>query len=300
MVRIFNLMTKNMVCELDCSNGNPKENLVQVMKWRPKIEGRTNNILMTACKDTIMEWHTASRQIVHKKTFQDNIIYSMDYSNDGMQYALGFKDYSIRVFDGVTKKEEVKLGGYDNHRVTGHTGKICALKYHKDDPKILLSGGSDGNILIWDLTSGNIIDLINGPSILGEGLDMNSFGEVLSASWKKDDPLQLWDYESKKLKMNIDWNAKEKKEDMKGSTQLYCCKFSNDFGKLMFGGGSLINAAKIFEWNGKCLASIDKLSHAVISIDCSNDVTKKEQLLAIGGGEGSIRVFKYKYNPQAN
>lgn len=58
-VRIFNVMTKTLTCELDC-NPVPNETLVQTLKWRPRIDGRTNNILMTACRDTIMEWHTPS------------------------------------------------------------------------------------------------------------------------------------------------------------------------------------------------------------------------------------------------
>lgn len=58
-VRIFNVMTQKMTCVLDCNRGG-NETLVQSVKWRPKIEGRTNNILMTACRDTVMEWHTPS------------------------------------------------------------------------------------------------------------------------------------------------------------------------------------------------------------------------------------------------
>ena len=37
---------------------------------------------------------------------------------------------------------------------------------------------------------------------------------------------------------------------------------------------------------------IDQLSHAHVTLDSSNDVTKNEQMLVIGGGEGDIRVFK--------
>ena len=51
----------------------------------------------------------------------------MDYSNDGSDYALGFKDFSIRVYDGVKKVEKLKLGGYDDHKVTGHMSKIYAI-----------------------------------------------------------------------------------------------------------------------------------------------------------------------------
>ena len=64
-----------------------------------KIEGRKNNILMSACRDTIFEWHTPSRKIVYiKKISPDNTIFFMDYSNDGSDYALGFKDFSILIY----------------------------------------------------------------------------------------------------------------------------------------------------------------------------------------------------------
>jgi WD40 repeat protein len=62
-VRIFNVVTQKPTCVLDCNRGG-NETLVQSVKWRPKIEGRTNNILMTACRDTVMEWHTPSSKIV--------------------------------------------------------------------------------------------------------------------------------------------------------------------------------------------------------------------------------------------
>ena len=82
-------------------------------------------------------------------------------------------------------------------------------------------------------------------------------------------------YEALQLKNDIEWNFKEK-EDVKASTQLYCCKFS-----------------KVFDWNWRGFACIDQLSHAPVTLDSSNDVTKNEQMLAIGGGEGAIRVFKF-------
>ena len=58
-----------------------------------------------------------------------------------------------------------------------------------------------------------------------------------------------------------------KKEEQKESTQLYFCKFSNDFGKYIFFGGSQVNSVKVFDWSGKGLASIDQLSHAPVALD---------------------------------
>ena len=98
-------------------------------------------------------------------------------------------------------------------------------------------------------------------------------------------------YEALQLKNDIEWNFKEK-EDVKASTKLYCCKFSDDFGKYIFAEGSQVNAVKVFDWNWRGFACIDQLSHEPVTLDSSNDVTKNEQTLDIGGGEGDIRVFK--------
>lgn len=62
IVRLFNIMTKNLTCELDC-NLTPNPSVVQNVKWRPRIEGRTNNILMAICGGSMLEWHTPSSNL---------------------------------------------------------------------------------------------------------------------------------------------------------------------------------------------------------------------------------------------
>jgi len=105
--------------------------------------------------------------------------------------------------------------------------------------------------------------------------------------------LQIWDYESKELKQNLEINTKGL--DSKASTQLYCCKFSKDFGKLIFAGGSNSNMVKVYTYKGDAVATIDKLVGACLCLDSTTLVNKNEQMLAIGGGEGIIRLFKIRY-----
>ena len=83
---------------------------------------------------------------------------------------------------------------------------------------------------------------------------------------------------------------------------MYCCKFSNDFGKLIFAGGSSSNAVKIFDYFGRPVATIDKLSHACVAMDSSNDFSKSKdsQLFAQAGGEGIIRIFRITYQNGGN
>lgn len=153
-VRVFNVVTKHQVCELNC-NPTTTDTLVQSIKWRPKIEGRTNNVLMAICRDRMVEYHTPSQKIINSLTLPDNSIYACEYSHDGMYYALGVKDNSIRVYNGLTKKEIIKLGGVDNQKVTGHQNKIYALKFVKDQ-KIIIGAGWDGVVIFWDWTSKRI------------------------------------------------------------------------------------------------------------------------------------------------
>jgi hypothetical protein len=77
------------------------------------------------------------------------------------------------------------------------------------------------------------------------------------------------------LKQDIEWSFKDK-DDAKDSTQLYCCKFSNDFGKFIFARDSQVNAVKVFDSSGKGMAVINQLSHAPVALDSSNDVSKSE------------------------
>ena len=127
---------------------------------------------------------------------------------------------------------------------------------------------------------------------------MNCAREIITASWRKDVPLQVWDFETAEIKNTIDWNSGYGgKEKIKSSTLLYCCKFSKNYGRLIFAGGSQINSAKIFDYEGRIIASIDKLSRACLALDSSNDINNKDyQLLAIGGGEGIIRVYRIQNN----
>lgn len=54
----------------------------------------------------------------------------------------------------------------------GHNNRIFCLKFSPDDPNILLSGGWDQNIYIWDLREGQPVSTICGPRIAGDSIDI--------------------------------------------------------------------------------------------------------------------------------
>ena len=72
---------------------------------------------------------------------------------------------------------------------------------------IIASGGWDDTIQMWDIRAPNPIRRIFSPRICGESIDFNDAGTVLlTGSYRKESPLQLWDWESGKLIDTVTWS----------------------------------------------------------------------------------------------
>lgn len=87
----------------------------------------------------------------------------------------------------------------------GHSNRIFSMKFHPTDENVIISGGWDNTIQIWDLRVKHSVRGIYGPHIAGDALDIQG-DEILTGSWRPDSPLELWDYASGKRKCVVPWN----------------------------------------------------------------------------------------------
>ena len=87
----------------------------------------------------------------------------------------------------------------------GHSNRVFALKFDKDDENMLLSGGWDNKVKIWDIRMGAAVRSIYGPYICGDALDIHD-GYVLTGSWRGDKQLQMWDVGTSELVDDLSWN----------------------------------------------------------------------------------------------
>jgi COMPASS component SWD3 len=108
-------------------------------------------------------------------------------------------------------------GGY-GRELTGHSNRIFAIKFAAHDPNLLLSGGWDQSILLWDLRAEKPVRSMFGPSICGDSLDVNS-KYVLTGSYRMDKQLQLWDLGSGEVVCDYHWPSEN-------PVMLYAAKFS--------------------------------------------------------------------------
>jgi len=180
-----------------------------------------------------------------------------------------------------------------NKGTSGHSNRVYAVKFKPTDPNVLLSGGWDNTIQIWDTRVGTSIRSIYGPHICGDALDMDASGEVvMSGSWRPDQALQLWDLGSGKLIENIDWQKKAKGKN-KEPEMLYSAQFSpgND---LIAAGGSGTNEAKIFEYDAaKKYRCIDRVKMGDKGVYTTTWSPNGRQL-AIAGADRNVTIVDIK------
>ena len=149
---------------------------------------------------------------------------------------------------------------------------------------MLISGGWDNNIKVWDIREGICIRSIYGPNVCGDALDIHD-GYILTGSWRAEKQLQLWDFGTCEFIEDIAWSE----NPAAPQCQVYCAQFQKTTGDLIIAGGSGSNEVKVFDGNTlfKPCAQIKDLSRACYTVDFSNS----GDMFAMGGGDGVIRVF---------
>jgi WD40 repeat protein len=55
----------------------------------------------------------------------------------------------------------------------GHTNRVFCVKYSQENPNLIVSGGWDLSVKIWDLREPTPIKQMMGPYICGDTIDIN-------------------------------------------------------------------------------------------------------------------------------
>ncbi|TKY90406.1 hypothetical protein EX895_000404 [Sporisorium graminicola] len=126
-----------------------KDNLVKV--WDPRA---------TPSGTCLATFHN------HKNTVQ-----ACKFSPDGLRFATASRDMTVKLYDLRMMAEQTTL--------KGHNKEVCSLDFHPLHHDLLVSGGSEGSMLFWDLSgaTGEALSAANwGESRMvgggGEGMDV--------------------------------------------------------------------------------------------------------------------------------
>ena len=303
-IKVFNAQTGRVA--FDLQPGSAAALPATSLRFRPSNDAtRTKNVLVsTNAVGAVQHWHVTSGKCLHTIEEENNQVYALDYRPDGLEFATGGKDATVRLYDESTKTQThaMKGGrGYGANVSSGHSNRIFAIKYHPTDENLLVSGGGDNTVQIWDRRTGLSVRSFYGPHLCGDGLDVSvdaaGNATILTASWRPETPLELWDLATGNVIEKVEW-----KESLLASQP--CLLYSGQFSKAgpssqsaryIAAGGSGANEARIFDrmagppgnTETALVGTVAGLARGVFTIDWSPTADR----VAIGSGDGTIRFL---------
>lgn len=240
-IRIYNLMTEKeaFIINKDMEDPAPITNI----KWRPpRAPSITKNVMITVCANgALQHWHTTSGKLLHTIYDEFNQLLGADYKADGCMFATAGSDTVVRVYDEATRKLVSELTSSVSGK-SGHSNRVFCCKFDQDDENILLTGGWDHTIQIWDLRQKAALRSIYGPKICGEAIDICD-GFAVTGSYRPDNQIEIWKIDTGEPVISIDWNEALASET---PCNLYSLQFRKGRNDVLIAGGAGANEVKVF------------------------------------------------------
>ena len=234
---------------------------VTSVRWSPSNE---NQMYQTKANGTVEIWDLYKNSIIHTFIEEGNFIFSSDHNFDGSYFCTAGQDARIRVYDGANPGKLLHI--FSRLANPTHSNRIYSLKFCEENKNLVLSGGWDETLILWDIRTPNSANFIYGPLICGDSLD-NMDQRILTGSWREARQLQLWDMRNLKEISHFEWNN----DPLKEKPFIYSCCFEKKSGKYIVAGSSGVNEIRLYD-NGKkyeCLDIEFGFAKGIYSLDCS-------------------------------
>lgn len=229
---------------------------------------------------------------------EDNHVYCLDFNNDGTLLASAGRDHKIRVYDETTKSLAFEMQELAD--LPGHSNRVFCVKFNKADQNMIISGGWDNTVQIYDTRYRGPVASMYGPHICGDCMDIRSDGyTLLTGSYRQDDAIEVYDLRMRRRTRVIAWEGSGNQEllmydddgDEDGQPE------TDEEGKSLFGGpdkpfDSQSQTTVTTNTRQKILRQ-DKSLHAPYIYSCYFN-SKQDLIFAGGAGRNEMRVFDWQ------
>ncbi|MGO9469732.1 MAG: protein kinase domain-containing protein [Isosphaeraceae bacterium] len=171
---------------------------------------------------------------------------SLDFSRDGKLLASGSRDGTAILWSTATWKRVQTLQNPDNESLSGQSGRgMVEGVAFSPDGKTLAMAGREGNVHLWDVASGKLLETLKGHSSAVNAVVFSPDGRTL-ASGSTDHTVRLWNVQTRRQLMQLDPGNIEL-----GDVGVLTLAFSPDGMHLLAGrvGGSFFWSAAPIVWN---------------------------------------------------
>ncbi|KAM9462402.1 uncharacterized protein Hap1MRO34_016343 isoform 1-T1 [Clarias gariepinus] len=164
----------------------------------------------------------------------------LSISPSGEKAVTGGSDSAIHLYDLHTLQTmQICTASSLRTVMDGHSSRIFAVTFNPEKEEEFISGGWDNTVQFWDTRQPNAVRMLYGPHVCGEALHIDpATHQILSGSWRKDDPLEVWDYSSGKKVTSVP-------PDPQGDSLIYTCQWLD--GDHIIAGGCQINALRVID-----------------------------------------------------
>lgn len=256
------------------------------VRWRPD-KGLTKNIILIASSEgAVLQYQATTGKQIFSASLPENQALCCDYSPEGDNFAVGWKDQIVRVYDDSTKQYLELKQQIDQ---MGHSNRVLSIKWPTSN--VIFSAGWDNNVFMWDVRLSAPVKCFNGAYVIGDAMDV--FDDTLvTVDGSLNDQLKIWSISQGRMIYSSTLNQGGK--PLKG----YTIQFSKcNNGAMIFVGGS--GNFQGYFLNSRTYApfsAISQMQAPIYTCDFGN-VTGK---VAIGTGDGLISEFRLANNNNSN
>lgn len=200
---------------------------------------------------------------------------------------------SIHLFDELTRQKITAMSS-NGFRMQGHTGRVFCTKFHPDDANVVISGGWDKIMKIYDTRAGKPVGQILGPLVSGDSIDIVG-DQIVAGSNSHRKPLATYSLAMQKVVSEIAFDPASQPE----TGYILAARYSRDRDhSLIFAGGAGRNELKVFDNDTEGMGTYKQLgsfSDMRSPIMCL-DVSPNGKQVAFGNGAGQIFVSQFELN----
>ena len=286
-IELYNADKLGYICNLEDSEEETKKAVCTMVKFKPSDV--TESVVAVDVKGEIRRYSILDQkqtESIKTEEGENNRLFALDYSSDGLTFATGGTDHFVRIYDDATMKLKGVMDPFYTGK-SGHDNRIFWVKYNTQDPNLLCSSGWDSTIIVHDIRKkGPVLGML-GAYVCGDALDFNG-KDIISGSYRLENQLEVYDTRKIDKSQDISWDGT--RFDTEAPTRIFCLARTHldSINNVLIAGGWDSNELHIFNNSFESVVRLTDISRSIFTCDISHN----SQDFLFAGGDGVIRVWK--------